>query len=205
MQNTLKKFSITTLATFLFFSGAIFITNFKSAKAVDSNFPKMTISPMEFNAGDISMANGKYTTVYKVKNDGTADLKISKIITSCMCTTAMLKIDGRTSPAFGMPGHNSGGLLWSETIKPGQTGDLEVIFDPLAHGPEATGPIDRTMTITSNDPTNPNINLRFFGNVVKGDGTTNNNQTKKDYSSWFTAAIIIIIGLAIFGAKFYKK
>lgn len=205
MQNTLKKFSIVSLATFLFFSGAIFIASFKSTKAVDLNLPKITISPMEFNAGDISMAAGKYTTIYKVKNDGTTDLKISKIITSCMCTIAMFKIDGRTSPAFGMPGMGSNTASWSETIKPGQTGDVEVIFDPLAHGPEATGPIDRTITITSNDPTNPSLNLRFYGNVIKGDGAASNNQAGKNYSSWFTAAIIIIIGLAIFGAKFLKK
>ena len=129
--------------------------------------PKIMVEPMEFNAGDVSMAKGNYTTAFKIRNEGAGDLKISKIITSCMCTTARLKVDGRTSPAFGMPGHSSGAPFWQETVKAGGEGELELIFDPLAHGPEAIGPIERFIRITSNDSQNKDLDIKFSANVVK--------------------------------------
>ena len=36
------------------------------------------------------------------------------------------------------------------TVPPGQTANLEVVFDPLFHGPNAVGPIERLITVKTN-------------------------------------------------------
>ncbi|MBI5023010.1 MAG: DUF1573 domain-containing protein [Candidatus Magasanikbacteria bacterium] len=133
--------------------------------------PKLVLEMNSFDFGDVAMADGKITKNVKIKNDGNGDLKISKIITSCMCTEAFLEVDGRKSPAFGMPGHGNGPLFWSEIIKPGEEGNLEIVFDPNAHGPDAVGPITRNVIITSNDggESGSTKTITFDGNVVKGE------------------------------------
>src|SRR3989344_5073066 len=49
------------------------------------------------------------------------------------------------------------------------TAVLVVTFDPNAHGPQATGPITRVITIYSNDNSQSNVrrNFTFAANVVK--------------------------------------
>ncbi|MEK7189527.1 MAG: DUF1573 domain-containing protein [Patescibacteria group bacterium] len=133
---------------------------------------KLTLETTGFDWGDVSMAAGLAKKNIKIQNTGTGDLKISKFTTSCMCTKVTLEVNGRRSPDFGMPGHgDSGPAFWSETIKPGDSGTLEIIFDPNAHGPEATGPITRAIYIYSNDggSSNSKKTINFDANVVKGE------------------------------------
>jgi len=109
---------------------------------------------------------------FTVKNEGSGDLDITSMNTSCMCTTVTLDVDGQKSPVFGMPGHSGGGIgsaFWSQKIKPGQTGAIEVVFDPLAHGPEEVGRIKREINIYSNNGGRPNTEtvIRIAGNVTK--------------------------------------
>ena len=123
-----------------------------------------------FALGDISMAKGIVKKEIAIKNTGTADLKISDLYTSCMCTKISLKVDDKTSPAFGMKGHGGpSSLTWSQIIRPGQSGQLEIAFDPNAHGPTGTGPINRTATLSSNEGGKTNVltNISFSGNVIK--------------------------------------
>lgn len=131
--------------------------------------PKIKIDPENFDFGDVSMANGKVNKIFKIKNEGDADLKLSNIHTSCMCTTATLAIDGKKSPSFGMQGHGQTFSFWSETLGPGQTADLEVTFDPNAHGPDATGPITRAIYLHSNDNNQEDAKstITFTANVTK--------------------------------------
>lgn len=134
--------------------------------------PKLTLETTGFDWGDISMAQGLAKKTIKIQNTGTGDLKISKFSTSCMCTKVTFDANGRRSPEFGMPGHGgSGPAFWSETIKPGESGNLEIIFDPNAHGPEATGPITRYVYIYSNDggTSGSKKTITFDANVVKGE------------------------------------
>lgn len=130
---------------------------------------KMVLETTSFDFGDVSMANGKVTKKISVKNEGDADLVISKMSTSCMCTTAALEVDGKKSPAFGMPGHGGPSGAWTGTIPPGKTGMLELVFDPNAHGPDAVGTIKRTINIISNDGgAKGSVNvISFEGNVTK--------------------------------------
>lgn len=125
--------------------------------------PKMEISPLEFDAGNISMAAGLFKKDFEIKNTGTGDLKISSISTSCHCTTALLRINGKESNKFGMDGSPA---YWSGIIPTGQTGQLEVIFDPAFHGPQGTGPATREIYFTTNDPQNKEAKVTLNANVT---------------------------------------
>jgi hypothetical protein len=100
-----------------------------------------------YNFGTISMAAGKVSTTYRIKNEGAAALPLDKIYTSCMCTEAtLITASGRKQGPFGMPGH---GPLKPATgqLAPGETALLEVVFDPAAHGPSGVGRIERVITV----------------------------------------------------------
>jgi len=58
-------------------------------------------------------------------------------------------------------------LLWSEKIPPGETGYLDVVFDPAFHGPEGTGNMIREIYFTTNDVNNKQATVRLLINVVK--------------------------------------
>ena len=102
-----------------------------------------------YDFGTISMANKLVNKVFKITNTTNQDVTIDSIVTSCMCTAAYLEgAEGELGP-FGMPGH--GGLIGnrvSETIRPGESRDLKVVFDPNAHGPSGVGAINRSITLT---------------------------------------------------------
>ena len=64
-----------------------------------------------------------------------------------MCTNAYFVLpDGSKKGPFGMSGMGFVPKL-NETIKAGQSADIEVIFDPNAHGPAGVGMIDRLIDL----------------------------------------------------------
>jgi len=103
-----------------------------------------------FDWGDINIEGGNVDKTFKFKNEGDKDLIIKSAGTSCMCTTAEVKLpDGTLSPKFGM--HEK--IIWGGIVKPGEEFEVKVVFDPLAHGPQGVGPIQRTVFIeTSSEP-----------------------------------------------------
>lgn len=111
-----------------------------------------------FDFGDIDIFGGKVETTYTLQNTGTEDVTVVSAQTSCMCTEG--KIDGLT---FGMHGQ-SGGVV---VIPAGESKILTAIFDPLAHGPEGTGPITRELFLKTNSTATPEVVVRFSGNVIK--------------------------------------
>ena len=101
-----------------------------------------------FDFGTISMANGKVNHEFKITNSSDQPINIKKIYTSCMCTVANFKFNGKTYGLFGMPGHGGGALTATNiTLNPGDSGSLDVIYDPNAHGPAGVGAIDRFVYI----------------------------------------------------------
>lgn len=110
---------------------------------------RLTAAETQFGFGSISMASGKVTHRYPIKNVGTEPLLIRKIYTSCMCTTAALIKNGKKSDAYGMPGHTPIPTI-NVPIKPQEEAFVEVVFDPAAHGPAGVGPIERVVTIENN-------------------------------------------------------
>jgi len=95
-----------------------------------------------YDFGTISMAAGKVSHKFNIENAGDESLKLKKMYTSCMCTQAFFKTDRSRRGPFGMPGHGVVPSL-NETLEANQDAEIEVIFDPAAHGPSGVGPISR--------------------------------------------------------------
>lgn len=96
----------------------------------------------EFNFGTISMAQGKVKHTFVFTNNTSNPISLKKIYTSCMCTTALFLSGSKKYGPFGMPGHGATSSI-NEQIEPGQSFNLEVEFDPAAHGPAGIGTIKR--------------------------------------------------------------
>jgi len=103
-----------------------------------------------FDFGTISMAAGPVNYIFELKNTGNNPVTVKKIYTSCMCTTAYLDGGERRVGPFGMPGHGGPSGRASETIGPGESRRLQVIFDPAAHGPAGVGKIERLVVLEDN-------------------------------------------------------
>lgn len=103
----------------------------------------------KYDFGTISMARGKVSYRYPIRNVGTDPLEIRKLYTSCMCTTAALVTNGKVSDAYGMPGHTPIPTI-SVPIAPQEQAYVQVVFDPAAHGPAGVGPIERVITVENN-------------------------------------------------------
>lgn len=139
---------------------SLLLLNGCSSDGNDKNTPSPTsasnsgivsiLGKNSFDWGDINIEGGDVEHVFTLKNVGDEDLVVKSANTTCMCTTAFVETkDGSKSPAFGMHGN----IQWNQTIKPGEEFDVRVIFDPMAHGPTATGPIQRSVfLLTSSKP-----------------------------------------------------
>ncbi|MEK7877083.1 MAG: DUF1573 domain-containing protein [Pseudomonadota bacterium] len=121
-----------------------------------------SVSPL-FDFGKISMAAGNVSHRYWIKNVSGDPLTITKLSTSCMCTVATLITHAGKKGPFGMAGHGPAPRL-AERLAPGETAQVEVVFDPAAHGPAGIGQTDRIVTI-GNDA-GPSLELRFSALVT---------------------------------------
>ncbi len=129
------------------------------------NYSELVSMEKSFDFGTVSMAKGKASHSFKVKNMGSTLIKIAKIYTSCMCTEATLVNGLSRKGPFGMPGH--GGLSSTgETVKAGQEISIEVVVDPAAHGPQGTGPAKKVVYIETDSALNPTIKLVIDINVI---------------------------------------
>ncbi len=116
-----------------------------------------------FDFGTISMAAGKVTHNFWIRNAGTTPIDLRTMYTSCMCTTASLVKGGKKTAPVGMAGHGYIPPL-NETLGPNEAAMVEVVFDPAAHGPAGIGRIERVVTI-ENDRERP-LELGFVANVT---------------------------------------
>ncbi|MBX4187058.1 MAG: DUF1573 domain-containing protein, partial [Candidatus Doudnabacteria bacterium] len=106
----------------------------------------LSIDQTAYDFGNISMKNGLVTKVFNVKNTKPEKVFLSQLYTSCMCTNAKLRINGQEFGPFGMQGHGAMKML-NQSLEQGQEAQLEVTFDPNAHGPSGIGVIERAITI----------------------------------------------------------
>ncbi len=133
---------------------------------VSDDRPILSIDPLELDLGTVSMADGMVSMQFQVKNAGLADLTITNLGTSCMCTTVALKTSDGLGPTFGA--HiDENPVDWTKTLAPDEEALLVVTFDPNAHGPDAVGEIRRVITVTSDDPLQPEMEIEIVVNVVK--------------------------------------
>ena len=109
------------------------------------------------------MAAGNVSHLYWIKNISGDSLTITKLSTSCMCTVATLITPAGKKGPFGMAGHGPTPRL-VERLAPGETAQVEVVFDPAAHGPAGIGRTERIVTV-GNDAGLP-LELRFSAMVT---------------------------------------
>lgn len=116
-----------------------------------------------YDFGPVSMMRGNVEHEFTVTNTTDADLTITKIETTCMCTRAVLKLpDGKEMGPFGMPGHGFSSSL-NAVVRPGEKLAIRAIFDPAAHGPAGIGKVERAVILeTSNGP----ITMQFRAEVT---------------------------------------
>lgn len=103
----------------------------------------LTAEEKFYDFGMISMKNGNVSKLFKVTNSTDKDIKLPSLTTSCMCTAAyFVEADGSKKGPFGMPGMGFVPKL-NAIIKAGVSANVEVVYDPNAHGPAGVGMIDR--------------------------------------------------------------
>jgi len=152
------------IATFVLIGGGVVLLGGKSTATseVVSEVLGIEANPTFYDLGDVGINGGIVTKEYAIKNTSGATIKLKKIATSCMCTTAQVVINGQSSPAFGMHAKSS----WSGEVLPGQSVDLVVVFDPAFHGPSGVGAITRIVTVDTNDSKNSQLSFTLTANVV---------------------------------------
>lgn len=121
----------------------------------------------DIDLGDIVITGGKVDANFTFKNTGEEPVVVKAGSTSCMCTTAVIrKSDGTESARMKMAGHGPA-PVFAMLINPGEEVELIATFDPMAHGPDAIGPITRALVIYTTSTETPQVEFNFQGNVVK--------------------------------------
>ena len=125
----------------------------------DPNAPKVEIIEKKFDFGKIAL-NDVAKHEFKIKNTGKNPLIITGIMTSCHCTSAILKVPGKTdSPEFGM--HIEGN--WQGEIDLRSEAVLEVIYTPAKM--PIKGVISRVVTLSTNDPSTKEVQIEIVAEV----------------------------------------
>lgn len=138
------------------------------AKGIDNESGKgsvsqLNVSEISHDFGTISMAKGNVSKTFKVENKSAEDVKIGKLYTSCMCTNAYIIGGTEKRGPFGMPGHGAVPSA-NELIKAGESREIEVVYDPAAHGPAGVVPVERSVYIE--DSKGGSIELRISAVVT---------------------------------------
>ena len=160
--NKYKQIGLAVLIGVVIIAGLTYAVSKDSttSKNATKSSKSLTISEKSFDFGDIPINGGLVSHEYTLTNNSNEPISIKGMKTSCTCTTAVLKYKDRTSPKFGM--HNNPSF-YSQTIQPGESATVVATFDPLFHGPDATGPITRIVDISSDAG---NYQVRFSGTVT---------------------------------------
>ena len=125
----------------------------------------LEVSPSgSMNLGQISYSGGKVSKTFDVKNNSDKAIKLRKIVTSCMCTTAKFLVNGKESKSFGMEMNGDLNPLIDIDFPTGATGQITFTFDPAAHGPQGIGAFDRVVTLYFDAGYKE---FKFNGEVVK--------------------------------------
>lgn len=162
-----KKFIILTivLTAVLLFGGIFFLSKTTNTPQISAsqNAKAFVVDPTSFDWGTIPMSKGNAVKTFTIKNEGTDALKLYNIKTSCHCTKAYITINGVDGPRFGMSDLSS----WIGEVPAGQDAKLTAVFDPAYHGPQGVGPINRFVSVETNDRANSKLTFTLTGNVVK--------------------------------------
>ena len=152
------------VVTSLMLGGGIYVLSGTApAQVSSSQNVKAEVDQKTFDWGNIPYSGGNATKTFTIKNTGSDILRLTGVKTSCTCTKAQITIDGKGSPYFSMHATSS----WVGEVAPGKDAQLAVIFDPTFHGPTGVGPMERLISVQTNDSQNPKLEFSLKGVVVK--------------------------------------
>ncbi len=144
----MKNIIFTTITILIIVGGLIWLS--ASSKQNDnsnrSSGGNLSLQENFYDFGSISMAAGKVSRSFKIKNDTSESAIIEKMYTSCMCTFVSLLQNGKETGPFGMAGHGFIPKI-DKIISSGEEVEAKVVFDPAAHGPAGVGLIERVVYI----------------------------------------------------------
>jgi len=163
----MKVIILTIVISILIIAGLAWISSIsqknKTNNAVQTN-GILTAQEQAYNFGNISMAAGKVSHTFKIKNNGPEPLTITKIYTSCMCTEASFIKGNIRQGAFGMLGMGYIPQI-NQTLASNEEAQIEAVFDPAAHGPAGLGKMERVVYV-ENSGKNPKFELFISAYVV---------------------------------------
>jgi hypothetical protein len=134
--------------------GLAFFISTKGAKErelITSEVPGVEAVPTHYELGDVPINGGVVTKEYELKNTSGKDLELIKIVTSCMCTSANVKVGDIETRFYAMEMGGDKNPLISTKIGRDETAKVTVRFDPAAHGPKGAGPFDRIVWLYFSD------------------------------------------------------
>jgi hypothetical protein len=130
----MKKIIATLIATALV-SGIPVPAPGQEDAASDPSGPAISFRETVFDAGE-SWEGEVVSHTFTFTNTGDAELKISRVRTTCGCTASNLS---------------------SDTIAPGESGEIKASFNTRNYRGKKSQPV----YVTSNDPANPTVQLRL--------------------------------------------
>lgn len=118
-----------------------FLLALTSVALIAGNGPVITFEKDTYDFGEIDKGE-KVSFEYKFTNKGDAELIISEVKPSCGCTTADMD---------------------KKNYQPGESGTIPITFDSTRFN----GAINKTVTVVSNDATNPRKQIKLTGKIVQ--------------------------------------
>lgn len=146
------KLNKITLMLSLLFALALAASAFaqdKTEKTGDAKgAPKLVVDNAKYEFGKVKEGD-EISHVFKIKNEGTAELVITNVSPACGCTASD----------------------FTKTLAPGAEGIVKLSVKTA----RMNGPTERYADIISNDPAQPNLKIWVKMDVRKGDAQTGKN------------------------------
>ncbi len=108
--------------------------------------PRIAFDRLSHDFGEVPQFGGKVSTVFKVRNNGSSQLKIGALTTSCSCTEAKVE---------------------KNILEAAEETALNVTFNPNLHE-EPKEKFKRTIFIPSNDPENSEAEITIEVDILEG-------------------------------------
>jgi hypothetical protein len=134
----------------IFLVSGFYCSSSKETKEVIKGTPKIKVKQEKFDFGEIPDGT-EVTHIYEISNVGTDTLKITDVETSCGCTRPNLS-----------PG--------DKIVPPNGTSKIKITFNSRGR----VGPNEKTITVFTNDPSEPTKNLLLVGRVLPKTVSTEN-------------------------------
>lgn len=160
-----KTIIVLSALTLITIGGAVWAVSKMTAQPTVNQMAdaKLKVENPSHDWGEIGINDGNVSQSFTITNQGNDPLELYNLKTSCSCTTAQLKTGDKVSPLYGM--HTSSNYV--HQVLPGESTQLEVIYDPLFHGPNGVGAISRQVVIQTNDSAQPQLTFSVKAMVKK--------------------------------------